>query len=206
MASSPRGDITGSTYTDLGATTPEALAISTRSREFARQEIGNETLEDRVRQRCAIAVGDIGHGGAAPLPPRPGGSGPRRPQGRRADRRRHPDGRGRTPEAGSRLARPLHARLWRGTRGGRRDHPDLGRTSRPRRPARGRDHRDRERALGPACALRSDRGRVSARPDGRDPGRVRERGRVQGPAPDPRHPVRSRTREPEAVRPWRSRP
>ena len=59
MASSPRGDITGSTYTDLGATTPEALAISTRSREFARQEIGNETLEDRVRQRCAIAVGDI---------------------------------------------------------------------------------------------------------------------------------------------------
>ncbi len=63
MASSPRGDITGSTYTDLGATTPEALAISTRSREFARQEIGNETLEDRVRQRCAIAVGDIAMAG-----------------------------------------------------------------------------------------------------------------------------------------------
>ncbi len=59
MASSPRGDITGSTYTDLGATTPEALAISTRSREFARREIGNTTLEDRVRQRCAIAVGDL---------------------------------------------------------------------------------------------------------------------------------------------------
>ncbi|HIH02655.1 MAG TPA: precorrin-8X methylmutase [Methanoregulaceae archaeon] len=59
MASSPRGDITGSTYTDLGATTPEALAISTRSREFARREIGNATLEDRVRQRCAIAVGDL---------------------------------------------------------------------------------------------------------------------------------------------------
>ncbi|MEN6343377.1 MAG: precorrin-8X methylmutase [Methanospirillum sp.] len=59
MASSPRGDITENTYTDLGATTPEALAISTRSREFARQEIGNATLEDRVRQRCAIAVGDI---------------------------------------------------------------------------------------------------------------------------------------------------
>jgi precorrin-8X/cobalt-precorrin-8 methylmutase len=59
MASSPRGDITGSTYTDLGATTPEALAISTTSREFARREIGNETLEDRVRQRCAIAVGDL---------------------------------------------------------------------------------------------------------------------------------------------------
>ena len=63
MASSPRGDITGSTYTDLGATTPEALAISTKSREFARQEIGNATLEDRVRQRCAIAVGDIAMAG-----------------------------------------------------------------------------------------------------------------------------------------------
>lgn len=59
MASSPRGDITGSTYTDLGATTPEALAISRKSREFARQEIGDATLEDRVRQRCAIAVGDL---------------------------------------------------------------------------------------------------------------------------------------------------
>jgi precorrin-8X/cobalt-precorrin-8 methylmutase len=59
MVSSPREDITGSTYTDLGATTPEALAISTKSRELARQAIGNETLEDRVRQRCAIAVGDL---------------------------------------------------------------------------------------------------------------------------------------------------
>jgi precorrin-8X/cobalt-precorrin-8 methylmutase len=59
MASLPRGDITGSTYTDLGATTHEALEISTRSREFARQEIGNTTLADRVRQRCAIAVGDL---------------------------------------------------------------------------------------------------------------------------------------------------
>lgn len=63
MASSPRGDITGSTYTDLGATTPEAIAISLRSREFARREIGNASLEDRVRQRCAIAVGDLAMAG-----------------------------------------------------------------------------------------------------------------------------------------------
>ncbi len=63
MPSSPRGDITGSTYTDLGATTPEALAISITSREFARREIGDETLEDRLRQRCAIAVGDLAMAG-----------------------------------------------------------------------------------------------------------------------------------------------
>lgn len=60
MGSSPRGDTTGSMYTDLGATTPEALSISRRSREYARAELGNATLEDRVRQRCAIAVGDLG--------------------------------------------------------------------------------------------------------------------------------------------------
>ncbi len=60
MASSPRGDITENTYTDLGATTPEALSISRRSREYARAELGDETLEDRVRQRCSIAVGDLG--------------------------------------------------------------------------------------------------------------------------------------------------
>lgn len=60
MASSPREGITESTYTDLGATTPEALSISRRSREFARTELGDETLEDRVRQRCSIAVGDLG--------------------------------------------------------------------------------------------------------------------------------------------------
>lgn len=60
MESSPRGDTTGSMYTDLGATTPEALSISRRSREYARAELGNTTPEDRVRQRCSIAVGDLG--------------------------------------------------------------------------------------------------------------------------------------------------
>lgn len=60
MVSSPLGDITENMYTDLGATTPEALSISRRSREYARAELGNETLEDRVRQRCSIAVGDLG--------------------------------------------------------------------------------------------------------------------------------------------------
>jgi precorrin-8X/cobalt-precorrin-8 methylmutase len=59
MVSSPHEDITGSTYTDLGATTDEALSISRRSREYARRELGNSTMEDRVRQRCSIAVGDL---------------------------------------------------------------------------------------------------------------------------------------------------
>ncbi|HOT94415.1 MAG TPA: precorrin-8X methylmutase [Methanoregulaceae archaeon] len=63
MASSPREGTTGNTYTDLGATTPEALSISRRSREFARAELGDATLEDRIRQRCSIAVGDLGMAG-----------------------------------------------------------------------------------------------------------------------------------------------
>lgn len=63
MASSPPGDTTGSTYTDLGATTREALAISEKSRALVRREIGDASLEDRVRQRCAIAVGDIAMAG-----------------------------------------------------------------------------------------------------------------------------------------------
>ncbi|HTY15541.1 MAG TPA: precorrin-8X methylmutase [Methanoregulaceae archaeon] len=53
------GATTGNTYTDLGATTKEAYEISARSRTLARETIGNEGYEDRVRQRCSIAVGDF---------------------------------------------------------------------------------------------------------------------------------------------------
>lgn len=44
--------------TDLGARTPEAKAISDTSREIARDIVGDESVEDRVRQRCVIATGD----------------------------------------------------------------------------------------------------------------------------------------------------
>jgi precorrin-8X/cobalt-precorrin-8 methylmutase len=54
-----RGDITGNTYTDLGATTREAYEISIKSRKLARETLGNATYEDRVRQRCSVAVGDF---------------------------------------------------------------------------------------------------------------------------------------------------
>ena len=57
--SSHPGDITGNTYIDLGADTGEGYAISSRSREMARQAIGDRTPEDRIRQRCSIAVGDF---------------------------------------------------------------------------------------------------------------------------------------------------
>lgn len=57
--SSPRGDTTGSTYTDLAAVTPEAYAIASASRSLARERLGNATPEDRIRQRCSIAVGDF---------------------------------------------------------------------------------------------------------------------------------------------------
>lgn len=57
--SSPLGVTTGSTYIDLGAVTPEAYAISEKSRKMARQVLGDETPEDRIRQRCSIAVGDF---------------------------------------------------------------------------------------------------------------------------------------------------
>ncbi|MDD1711336.1 MAG: precorrin-8X methylmutase [Methanoregulaceae archaeon] len=57
--SSPRGVTTGNTYTDLGATTAEAYEISRTSRALARETIGDADYEDRVRQRCSIAVGDF---------------------------------------------------------------------------------------------------------------------------------------------------
>jgi precorrin-8X/cobalt-precorrin-8 methylmutase len=57
--SSHRGDTTASTYIDPGADTKEGFAISKKSRTLARSVVGNATVEDRVRQRCSIAVGDF---------------------------------------------------------------------------------------------------------------------------------------------------
>jgi precorrin-8X/cobalt-precorrin-8 methylmutase len=45
-------------HSDIGAVTPEALAISRESRRLISQLIGDETPEDRIRQRCVIATGD----------------------------------------------------------------------------------------------------------------------------------------------------
>ena len=53
------GATTGNTYIDIGADTHEGYAISSRSREMAREAIGDRTPEDRIRQRCSIAVGDF---------------------------------------------------------------------------------------------------------------------------------------------------
>lgn len=52
-------DTIENTYTDLGATTKEAFDISLKSRMLARDTIGNVTPEDRIRQRCSVAVGDF---------------------------------------------------------------------------------------------------------------------------------------------------
>jgi len=46
-------------YTDIGATTTEALEISRKSRRLISEQIGDESPEDRIRQRCVIATGDI---------------------------------------------------------------------------------------------------------------------------------------------------
>jgi len=46
------------TYSDLGATTPEALRISRESRRLISRMVGDRTDEDRIRQRCVIATGD----------------------------------------------------------------------------------------------------------------------------------------------------
>jgi len=45
-------------YTDIGATTPEAMAISRKSRSMISELIGDKSPEDRIRQRCVIATGD----------------------------------------------------------------------------------------------------------------------------------------------------
>jgi precorrin-8X/cobalt-precorrin-8 methylmutase len=57
--SSHRGDTTASTYIDPGADTKEGYAISKKSRTLARSIVGNDTVEDRIRQRCSVAVGDF---------------------------------------------------------------------------------------------------------------------------------------------------
>ncbi len=45
-------------YTDIGATTPQALEISRTSRRIVSDIIGDDTPEDMIRQRCVIATGD----------------------------------------------------------------------------------------------------------------------------------------------------
>jgi precorrin-8X/cobalt-precorrin-8 methylmutase len=52
-------DTTTSTYIDPGAETREGFEISKKSRTLARLIIGNEDDEDRIRQRCSVAVGDF---------------------------------------------------------------------------------------------------------------------------------------------------
>ena len=51
--------MTENTYIDPGADTKEGYRISSTSRGLARMFVGNETPEDRIRQRCAISVGDF---------------------------------------------------------------------------------------------------------------------------------------------------
>ncbi len=50
---------TVNTYIDPGADTAEGYEISKKSRTLAREMVGNAGVEDRVRQRCSIAVGDF---------------------------------------------------------------------------------------------------------------------------------------------------
>ena len=43
---------------DLGAVTPQAREISSKSRSIAREIVGDAGYHDQVRQRCVIATGD----------------------------------------------------------------------------------------------------------------------------------------------------
>ena len=52
--------MTGKRYSDLGAVTPEAMEIYNKSRSFIAGIVGDKTPEDRIKQRCVIATGDIG--------------------------------------------------------------------------------------------------------------------------------------------------
>jgi precorrin-8X/cobalt-precorrin-8 methylmutase len=54
------GDTSVNTYIDPGAETKEAYEISKKSRTLARTIVGNANDEDRIRQRCSVAVGDFG--------------------------------------------------------------------------------------------------------------------------------------------------
>ncbi len=56
MVKNSKAEIDG--YTDIGATTSEAKEISRKSRRLISEMIGDETPEDRIRQRCVIATGD----------------------------------------------------------------------------------------------------------------------------------------------------
>lgn len=44
---------------DFGAGTDEAKTIYMKSRTYIESIVGNKTPEDRIRQRCAVATGDI---------------------------------------------------------------------------------------------------------------------------------------------------
>ena len=46
-------------YRDLGSVTREAQEIYNRSRSYIASIVGDETPEDRIRQRCVIATGDL---------------------------------------------------------------------------------------------------------------------------------------------------
>lgn len=46
-------------HTDPGAETEEAREISACSRALVRAAVGEQGVEDRIKQRCAIAVGDL---------------------------------------------------------------------------------------------------------------------------------------------------
>src|SRR5665648_1264717 len=43
---------------DSGARTKEAKAIYETSRRIAREIVGDDTPEDRIRQRCVVSTGD----------------------------------------------------------------------------------------------------------------------------------------------------
>lgn len=51
--------MTDKMYSDLGAVTPEGMEIYNRSRSFIAGIVGDNTPEDRIKQRCVIATGDL---------------------------------------------------------------------------------------------------------------------------------------------------
>lgn len=61
--SSRRGDTIKNTIIEPGATTGEAAEIAAKSRAYARRVVGDASPEDRVRQRCSVAVGDFAMAG-----------------------------------------------------------------------------------------------------------------------------------------------
>jgi len=61
--SSRHGDTTGNTIIEPGAVTLEAAEIARKSRALARLAVGDTSPEDRIRQRCSVAVGDFAMAG-----------------------------------------------------------------------------------------------------------------------------------------------